>query len=82
VEQFNQEFSDAVAVTQWSPCVALLQLWMALTDKAKPYGLGPDVNSIFAVLLTQFGILAIDALVRLQRCGLTRTPLYNNTPPR
>jgi len=39
-------------------------------DKAKPYGLGPDINSIFASLQARFGISAIDARVRQQilRC--------------
>jgi len=36
-------------------------------DKAKPYGLGPDINSIFAFLRARFGISAIDARARLQR---------------
>jgi len=61
VKQFIQEFSDVVAVTQWPPHVALLQLRLALTDKAKPYGLGPDVDGIFAALQTQFGLSAVDA---------------------
>jgi len=41
IEKFIQKFSDVVAVTQWLPHVALLQLRLALADKAKPYGLGP-----------------------------------------
>lgn len=41
-------------------------------DKAKPYGLGPDIDSIFASLQTCFGISAIDARARLQR--LRRDP--------
>jgi len=61
-----------VAVTQWPSCVALLQLWLALTDKAKPYGLGRDVNGIFAALWAHFGISAIDTRVHLQ--GLRHDP--------
>jgi len=38
--------------------------------KAKPYGLGPDINSIFASLRARFGISAIDARARLQRLRL------------
>jgi len=38
VEQFIQEFQDVMEVAQWPPRVALLKLRMALTDKAKPYG--------------------------------------------
>jgi len=47
IEQFTKEFSDVVAITQWPPRVALLQLGLALADKAKPY-----VDSIFAALQT------------------------------
>lgn len=35
-EQFIQEFSDVVEVTQWPPRVALLKLRMSLAEKAKP----------------------------------------------
>jgi len=52
VEQFIQEFQDVMEVTQWPPRVALLKLRMSLMDKAKPYGLGPDINSIFASLFS------------------------------
>jgi len=38
VEQFIQEFRNMVAVTQWLPRVALLQLRLALTDETKPMG--------------------------------------------
>jgi len=64
VEQFIQEFHDVMEVTQWPPRVALLKLRMPLMDKAKPYGLGSDINSIFASLRARFGI---SARVRLQR---------------
>jgi len=50
VGQFIQEFSDVMAVTLWPTRVALLQLRLVFTDKAKSYGLGPDVDSIFAAL--------------------------------
>jgi len=54
-------------IAQWPPRVALLKLRMALKDKAKPYGTGPDVDRIFASLRACFGIFAIDARARLQR---------------
>jgi len=41
-------------------------------NKAKPYGLGPDIDNIFALLRACFGISAIDARARLQR--LRRDP--------
>jgi len=41
-------------------------------DKAKPYGLGPDIDSIFVSLRARFGISAADARARLQR--LRRDP--------
>jgi len=72
VEQFIQEFSDVMEVTQWPPWVALLKLRMSLMDKAKPYGLGPDIDSIFAFLRARFGISAVNARARLQR--LRRDP--------
>jgi len=45
---------------------------MALTEKAKPYGVGPDIDGIFTSLQAHFGISAIDARARLQR--LRRDP--------
>jgi len=61
VEQFIQMFSDVIDVTQWPPRVALLKLRMSLMEKGKPYGLGPDINSIFTALRARFGISAVDA---------------------
>jgi len=72
VEQFIQEFQEIMEIAQWPPRVALLKLRMALKDKAKPYGTGPDVDGIFASLRARFGISAIDARARLQR--LRRDP--------
>jgi len=72
VEQFVQEFQDVMEVAQWPPRVALLKLRMALSDKAKPYGVGPSIDGIFASLRTRFGISAVDARARLQR--LRRDP--------
>jgi len=43
-----------------------------LTDKAKPYKLGTNVDSIFATVLARFGLSGIDARVHLQ--GLRRDP--------
>jgi len=77
VEQFIKEFIDVVEVTQWPPHVALLKLRMALAEKAIPYGLGPDINSIFAAQRPQFGISPIDAQVRLQ--GLWLHQLHGYT---
>jgi len=67
VEQFIQEFQEVMKIAQWPPRVALLKLRMALKDKAKPYGTGPDIDGIFASLRARFGISAIDARARLQR---------------
>lgn len=72
VEQFIQKFSDVVEVTQWPPRVDLLKLGLALAEKAKPYGLGPNFNSIFAALRIRFGISPINARVYLQ--GLQHDP--------
>jgi len=74
VQQFIQEFQDVMEVAQWPPRVALLKLRMALMDKdkAKPYGVGPDIDGICASQRAHFGISAIDARARLQR--LRRDP--------
>jgi len=72
VGQFIQEFQKVMEIAQWPPRVALLKLRMALRDKAKPYGTGPDIDGIFASLQARFGISAIDARARLQR--LRRDP--------
>jgi len=72
VEQFIQEFSDVVDITQWPPRVALIQLWMALTEQAKPYGSGVSVEGNVAALRARFGISGVDARTRLQ--GLRRNP--------
>jgi len=79
VEQFIQEFNDVMEVTKWPPRVALLRLIMSLMDKAKPYRLGPDINSIFASLRARFGIYAVDARARIQRLRHDpHTPLQEN----
>jgi len=57
VEQFIQEFQDVMEVAQWPSRVALLKLRMTLMDKAKPYGVGPDINGIFASLRACFWYL-------------------------
>jgi len=72
VEQFVQEFQDVMEVAQWPPRKALLKLRMVLSDNAKPYGVGPDIDGIFASLRASFGISAVDAQARLQR--LRRDP--------
>jgi len=72
VEQFIQEFQDVMEVAQWPLRVALLKLRMALREKAKPYGVGLDIDGIFASLRARFGISKIDAWARLQR--LRRDP--------
>jgi len=79
VERFIQEFSEVIDITQWPPRVALIQLRMALTEQAKPYGLGTSVDGIFAALRDRFGIFVVDAKTRLQ--GLhcePRTPLQDH----
>jgi len=40
--------------------MALLKLRAALTDKAKPYSTGTDIDGIFASLRARFGISAMD----------------------
>jgi len=72
VEQFIQEFQEVMEIAQWPPRVALLKLRMALRDKVKPYGTGPDIDDIIASLRARFRIFAIDAWARLQR--LRRDP--------
>jgi len=61
-----------IDITRWPPRVALIQLWMALTKQAKPYGLGASIEGIFAALRARFGISTIHARARLQ--GLRRDP--------
>jgi len=79
VEQFIREFNEVVAITQWPPRVALIKLRMALTEQAKPYGLGSSVNGIFAALRARFGISSIDARARLQRLLRRKhTPLQDH----
>jgi len=72
VEQFVQEFQDVMENAQWLPKVALFKLRMALIDKAKPYGVGPDINGSFASLRARFGISPHRCTGRLQR--LRRDP--------
>jgi len=67
VEQFIQEFSEVIDITQWLPRVALIQLRMALTEQAKPYGCGISVDRIFTALRARFGMSVVDARARLQR---------------
>jgi len=57
VEQFIQEFQEVMEIAQWPPRVALLKLRMALRDKAKRYGTGPDIDGIFASLQGPFWYL-------------------------
>jgi len=64
VEHFIQEFSDVADVTQWPPRVALLKLRMSLMEKAKPYGLGPDMNGIVAALRARFGTSTVTVSLR------------------
>jgi len=79
VEQFIQEFNKVMAITQWPPRVALIQLRTALMEQAKPYWLGSSVNGIFAALQARFGISAVDARARLQRLYQeARTPLQDH----
>jgi len=65
VEQFIQEFQDVMEIAQWPPRIALVKLRMALSYKAKPYGVGPSIDRIFASLRARFGISAVDAWARL-----------------
>jgi len=80
VEQFVQEFQDVMEVTQWPPRISLLKLRMALSDKTKPYRVGPDIDGIFAFLQAHFGISAVDARANLQRLRRdSHTPLQEHT---
>jgi len=79
VEQFIQEFSEVMEITQWPPRVALIQLRMALTEQAKPYGLMTSVDGIFTALRARFGISVVGARVRLQGlCHEVRAPLQDH----
>jgi len=79
VEQFIQEFREVIDLAQWPPRVAFIQLRRALTEQAKPYGLGTNIGGIFAVLWARFGISAVDARTRLQRlCRSPRTSLQEH----
>jgi len=82
VEQFIQEFSNVIAITQWPPRVALIQLRMALTEQAKPYGLGASIDRIFTALQARFGISVVDARVRLQGLRRKACTLSKITLPR
>jgi len=73
------EFQDVMEIAQRPPRVALLKLRMALTDKAKLYGVGRSIEEIFASLRARFGISAVDAQARLKRLRRdTRTPLQEH----
>jgi len=72
VEEFIQELSNVVAITQRLPWVALIQLWLALTKQAKPYGQVHSVNRDLCSLQTRFGMSAVDARVCLH--GLRHDP--------
>jgi len=70
VEQFIQEFSEVIGITQWPPRVALIQLRMALTEQAKPYELGTSVGPTSASLSWTPGSI-------YESCAAKRAP-----PPR
>jgi len=72
VEHFIKDFQDVKEFAQCPLRVAMLKLRMALMDKAKPYGVGLDIDCIFASLRARFGIFAIDSRARLQK--LRRDP--------
>jgi len=72
VEQFITEFSDVAAICRWPNRVTLIQLRLCLTEPAKLYGIGQDVEEKFEVLRARFGLIARDARVQLQ--GLRRNP--------
>jgi len=70
VEQFITEFSDVAAICRWPARVTLIQLWLCLTELAKPYEIGRNVGDIFEALRARFGLTARDAGVQPQ--GLRR----------
>jgi len=48
----------------WLPHVALLHLWLCMTEQAKTYGV--DINIIFEALRAWFELTARNAKARLQ----------------
>jgi len=79
VEQFIQEFNKVIAIAHWPPRVALIQLQMAQTEQAKPYGLESSVYGNFTAPRARFGISVVDIRARLH--GLyqeERTPLQDH----
>jgi len=82
VEQFIQTFQELRNFARWPPRMALLKLRTALTDKAKPYGGGMDIVSIFASLRARFGISAMDTdpSTAPALCGPTKNPQRRTRP--
>jgi len=66
VEQFIEEFTGVSVVTQWPPRVALIKLWEALTEHARPFRQRRSITEIFTALRSRFGISALEAKARLQ----------------
>jgi len=82
VEQFIQEFNDVMEVTKWPPRVALLKLKMSLMNKAKPYRLGLDINSIFASCGPVLAFTPLTPGPGYKDCGMIPTPRYKRMLPR
>jgi len=82
VEQFIRTFQELRDFAQWPPRMALLKLRTALTDKAKPYGVGTDIDGIFASLRARFGISAMDTepSTATAPCGPTKNPRRRTRP--
>jgi len=59
LEYFIKWFKKTMEFARWPPRMALTKLRLALTGKAKPYGMGTDVGGIFASLRARFGISAM-----------------------
>jgi len=66
VEQFIEEFNRVLDVTQWPPRVALVKLWEAPMEQARPFGQGRSIAEIFTALRSCFGTSALEARARLQ----------------
>jgi len=82
VEQFIQTFQDLRDFARWPPKMALHKLRTALTDRARPYGVGTDIDGVFASLWARFGISAMDTVPPMTPalCGPTKNPRRRNRP--
>lgn len=66
VEQFIKEFQDIATIAEWLAPVRLLQLRSCMTEPAKSYAIGEDVQQIYQALRARFGMTARDVKDKLQ----------------